>query len=202
MKHNQARGGRRKWLILLPFCVAGLLAVVLENPEKPSLPGQGNSVVDFVKDQYALLGKGRYRDLSRNVVEGLWKKDTSGYVLGGLMPKNEFEAQLEDDLGVGAWRLRFVRLAATGYTVVDRRSFGALLARESQILDVIDPSKSVQEVFVVKMAGHNTGRCSIIEWEKQVPVVRMQGRYLLLMRGLPDVYSLLHNEQWFLPTKF
>jgi hypothetical protein len=213
MKHNQAfvggiwkrvseKLGRRKWLILLPFCIVGLVAVVLERPGTPSPSVQGNRVVDFVKGQYGLLGEGKYQDLSQTVVEGLWRKDAKGYVLSGLMPKDVFEAQLEDDLGVRAWRLRFVRLAATGYSVVDRRSFGALLSRESQILDAIDPAKSIENVFVVKMAGHNTGRCSIVEWEKLVPVVQMQGRYLLLMRGLPEVYSLLHNEQWFLPTKF
>ena len=213
MKHNQAFIGRiwkrvseklgpRKWLVLLPFCIVGLVAVVLEHPGTQSLSVQGNHVVDFVKDQYGLLGKGRYKELSRNVVEGIWRKEANGYTFSGLMPNDAFEAQLEDDLGIGAWRVRFVTLAATGFSVVERQSFGALLSRESQILDAIDPSKSVKSVFVVTMAGHNTGRCSIIEWEKLVPVVQMQGRYLLLMRGLPEVYSLLHNEEWFLPTKF
>jgi hypothetical protein len=212
MKHNQAffagirsrisRLGRKRWLILLPFCIVGLAAVVLEHPGTPSASVQPNRAVDFVKEQYGLLGKGRYKELAQNVVEGLWKKVPGGFAFSGLVPKEAFEAQMEDDLGIGAWRLRFVSLAATGYSVVDRRSFGALLSRESQILDAIDPAKEVKSVFVVKMAGHNTGQCSIVEWETLVPVVQMRGTYLLLMRGLPEVYSLMHNEEWFLPTKF
>jgi hypothetical protein len=55
---------------------------------------------------------------------------------------------------------------------------------------------------VVEMSGHNTGHCSIIQWERPVPVVRLNGRYVILLRGTPDLYALLHNEQWFLPVVF
>jgi hypothetical protein len=205
MKHNQsffAGISRKKWLILLPFCVVGLVAVVLEHPRTDTLSVQGNRVVDFVKGQYTLLGEGKYHELSQNVVEGLWRKESNGYVCSGLVQKDAFETQLEDDLGIGAWRLHFVKLTAAGYSVVDRRSFGVLLSRESQILNDIDPSKSIGSVFVVKMSGHNTGHCSIVQWERLVPVIRMQGRYVMLLRGAPEVYSLVHNEEWFLPTKF
>ena len=205
MKHNQsffAGISRKKWLVLLPICVVGLAAVVVQHVGTESVSVQANQVVDFVKGQYRLLGEGKYQELSGNVAEGLWKGEARNFVPGGVMERGEFERQLEDDLGVGAWRLRFVTLKAVGYSVVDRKAFGALLARENQVLDQIDPSKSINRVFVVKMAGHNTGRCSIVEWERPVPVVKKDGAYVILMRGAPDVYSLVHNEEWFLPTRF
>ena len=210
MKHNQvpvsrpflSRIGGKKWLILLPLCVVGLVAVVLQHPGTEPVSVQGNRVVDFVKGQYELLGEGKYQELSQNVVEGLWKGESRNYVLDGVMERGEFARQLEDDLGVGAWRLRFVTLQAAGYSVVARKAFGALLSRENQILDRIDPSKSIERVFVVKMTGHNTGQCSIVEWERLVPVVQRNGAYAILMRGAPEVYSLVHNEQWFQPTRF
>jgi len=204
MKHNQLIRviSRKKWLVLLPLCVVGLGAVVLQHPGTESVSVQANHVVNFVKGQYRLLAEGKYTELSGSVVEGLWKGEARNFVPGGMMDRGEFARQMEDDLGVGAWRLRFVTLEAVGYSVVDRKSFGALLARENQVLDQIDPSKSIDHVFVVKMAGHNTGRCSIVEWERPVPVVQKDGAYIILMRGAPEVYSLVHNEEWFLPTRF
>jgi hypothetical protein len=213
MKHNQLslqgilktvseKIGRRKWLLLLPLCVVGLAAVVLSHPGTASTSAQGNRVVDFVKSQYLLLAEGKYDELSRNVVEGRWTGQSKNYVLDGVVLKETFETQLEDDLGPGAWRLHYVTLNASGYSVVDRPSLAALMKRESQVLDEVDPSKSIDSVFVVKMSGHNTGHCSIVEWERQVPVVRLQGRYVMILRGAPEVYSLVHNESWFLPTTF
>lgn len=210
MKHNQTFFskpfftflGRRKWLVLLPLCIVGLGAVVLYHPGTEQMSVQGNRVVDFVKGQYQLLAEGRYQQLSANVVEGLWKGEAKKFDPAGLMDPGDFARQMEDDLGVGGWRLHFVTLQAVGYSVVPRKDFGGLLARENQVLDQVDPSKSIQDVFVVTMNGHNTGRCSIVEWERLVPVVRKNGAYVTLMRGAPEVYSLVHNEQWFLPTKF
>jgi hypothetical protein len=210
MKHNQpirakpllAKISRKKWLILLPLCIVGIVAVVLQHPGTESMSVQGNRVVDFVKGQYQLLSEGKYQQLSQNVVEGLWRGESRKYVLSGVMQQGDFAKQLEDDLGVGGWRLHFVTLQAVGYSVVARKTFGALLARENQILDEVDPSKSIQKVFVVKMSGHNTGRCSIVEWERLVPVIQRNGTYLILMRGAPEVYSLVHNEQWFQPIRF
>jgi hypothetical protein len=204
MKHNQLvrMFAGRKWLVLLPLCIVGLVAVVLQHPGTESVSVQGNRVVDFVRSQYGLLGEGKYEQLSGHVVEGLWKGESGSYVLTGVMEPRSFTAQMEDDLGVGGWRLHFVTLQAVGYSVMDRGAFGALLSRESQLLDRIDPSKSIRSVFVVKMSGHNTGRCSIVEWERQVPVVQRNGAYVILMRGAPEVYSLVHNEQWFQPVRF
>jgi hypothetical protein len=213
MKHNQdyfagiwrrasEKLDRKKWLILLPICVVGLAAVVLEHPRAESPSAQGNRVVDFVKSQYLLLAEGRYKELSRNVVEGRWTGLSKNYAFDGLVPKGAFETQLEDDLGAGAWRLHFVTLKPVGYSMVDRPAFATLLKRESEILDGIDPSQSIENVFVVTMSGHNTGRCSIVEWERPVPVVRLKGTYTMILRGAPEVYSLVHNEEWFLPTTF
>jgi hypothetical protein len=213
MKHNQgflegirervtAQITRKKWLVLLPICMVGLAAVVLEHPRAESPAAQGNRVADFVKSQYLLLAEGRYGELSRNVVEGRWTGQSKNFVFDGLVQRAAFEKQLEDDLGIGAWRLHFVTLKPVGYSVVDRPAFAGLLKRESQILDGIDPTQSIERVFVVTMSGHNTGRCSIVEWERPVPVVRLNGAYVMILRGAPEVYSLVHNEEWFLPTKF
>ena len=213
MKHNQLflegiRGiaaiilGRRKLPILVFLCVVGLAAVVLGRTGTESQAIQGNRIVDFVKAKYTLLGEGKYQELSQNMVEGVWAGEPNNYVIQGLAQKDWIERQLEDDLGVNAWRLRYITLKAVGYSVVDRQSFGALLKRENQMLDLVDPSKSAKKVFLVQMSGHNTGRCSIMQWDRQVPVVRLQGKYVILMRGTPAVYSLVHNEQWFQPARF
>jgi hypothetical protein len=206
MRHNQgfpAALAGRKWLFLLPLCVLGLVDLVLEHPAVKAPPVRENRVVDFVTSRYLFLEEGRYQELSPEVAEGLWEReDVNRYRLTGLVARRDMENQLEDDLGVGGWRVRFVTLKAVAYSEMDRRAFSTFLRRESQVLDLLDPSQSVQSVSVVTMSGHNTGRCSIIEWERPVPVVKLNGRYIILMRGTPDVYALEHNEQWFLPVRF
>ena len=55
MKHNQLIRviSRNKWLVLLPLCVVGLVAVVVQQPGTESVSVQANHVVDFVKGQYS-----------------------------------------------------------------------------------------------------------------------------------------------------
>ena len=186
----------------MAFCAAALAATFLENRGAGAAAVSDNGITAFVNDQYALLAKGKYEELSRGVVEGLWSREPSGYHFDGVMPAAESAQRLEDDLGVGAWRLRFVSLKAIGFTVLSRPDFRKSLRREAEILDAIDPDGKISTVAVVTMKGHNTGRCSIVEWERQVPVVEKDGRRLILMRGAPAVYELVHNEQWFQPVRF
>lgn len=191
-----------KSIVLLVLCLTGIAGIVFGRLRTESPSVQENRMVRFVKGQYALLSEGKYDTLSENVIEGQWRRDSKVYILGGLIPKENFTKQLEDDLGVGGWRLHFVTLKAIEYFTVERKAFEALLKRESQILDHIDPLRNVGMVHLVRMAGHNTGRCSIVEWDRLVPVIDRQGKYMIIMRGAPDVYSLVHNEQWFQAVRF
>jgi len=193
---------RRSAILLLAFCVVGLTATFLGQRGAGSPAVSENRVTRFVEDQYRLLAQGKYETLSANVAEGVWKGPPRGSVLSGLAPREDAVRQLEDDLGVGAWRLHFVTLEATRYVKVPRGEFTAMMRREGEILDLVDPSREVSFVSVVTMKGHNTGRCSNVEWERQVPVIERQGRYTILMRGAPAVYALVHNEQWFTPVAF
>ena len=202
MPTNSARRGRFTTGALLAFCVFALTATFIENSGKGSRDIRENSVTRFVNEQYGLLAEGKYDALSRGVVEGIWKREDDGWKLAGLALPSDEARQLEDDLGIGAWRLHFVSLKAVKFEIVARSDFKGVLRRESQILDAIDPAKKISSISIVSMKGHNTGECSIVEWERQVPVVEKDGRYLILMRGAPDVYSLIHNEQWFQPVRF
>ncbi len=193
---------RRKWVILLALCLVGLADVVFTHLKAESRSVQENKVVEFVEKQYRLLEKGNFRELSENVAEGVWKPESKGFLLNGLMKQGEFERRIEDDLGVRAWRVHFVTLKAVGYAVVAREAFGAQFRRESEILDRVDPSRMIEYVHVVEMSGHNTGRCSIIDWKRKVPVIWRNGKYTVIMRGTPEVYSLIHNEQWFEAVRF
>ena len=187
---------------LLLSCAAALTITFLGKAGAGSRDILENRATRFVKAQYGLLASGKYDALSQRVVEGRWKRGAAGWQLEGILPPSGQARQLEDDLGVGAWRLHFVSLNAVKFQVVRREEFRGVMRRESEILDSIDPSERVQSISIVSMKGHNTGRCSIVEWERQVPVVEKDGSWLILMRGTPEVYSLVHNEQWFEPVRF
>ena len=187
---------------LLVLCAVALTITFLGKAGAGSRDVLENRATRFVKAQYGLLSSGKYDALSQRVVEGRWKRGAAGWQLEGILPSTDQARQLEDDLGVGAWRLHFVSLNAVKFSVVPRSQFRGFMRRESEILDAIDPGEHVQSVSVVSMKGHNTGRCSIVEWERQVPVVEKDGDYLILMRGTPEVYSLVRNEQWFEAVRF
>jgi hypothetical protein len=191
-----------KSIILLALCLIGIAGIVFGRLRRESAVAQENKIVSFVKQEYALLSEGKYDTLSENVIEGQWRGHAKEFALSGLIQKEAFTMQLEDDLGVGGWRLHFVTLKAIEYFAIERKAFETLLKRESQILDQIDPLRHVGTVHIVRMAGHNTGRCSIVQWDRLVPVIDREGRYMIIMRGAPDVYSLVHNEQWFQAVKF
>ena len=184
------------------FCTGALIVTFTAETGVGSRNEPENRTTHFVKEQYGLLANGKYDALSQCVVEGLWKRGAAGWQLAGILPRAEQVRQLEDDLGVGAWRLHFVGLNAVKFQIVPRGEFRGFMRRESEILDAIDPSEQVQSVSIVSMKGHYTARCSIVEWERQIPVAEKDGVYLILMRGTPEVYSLVRNEQWFKPVKF
>ena len=191
-----------KSILLLVLCFIGIAEIVFGRLRTESPSVQENKMVNFVKAQYALLAEGKYDTLSENVIEGQWRRDSKDYITSGLIQKEDVIKQLEDDLGVGGWRLHFVTLKAIEYFSIERKAFETILKRESQILDQIDPLRKVGTVHIVRMAGHNTGRCSIVQWDRLVPVIDWQGKYMIIMRGAPEVYSLVHNEQWFQAVKF
>jgi hypothetical protein len=161
-----------------------------------------NRYTDFVLSRYERLDDGEYEKLAENYIEGLWEKQGDEYVVSGIMGREEAAAFLKDDLGVNGWRIRFVILQAIDYYTVSREAFPEQFKREAAVLDVVDPEKDIEEIHIVVLTGHVTGRCTIVDWVRPVPVVRLDGSLQMIIRGMPEVYYLLHKEQWFKPLHF
>lgn len=161
-----------------------------------------NRITNFVLTQYHKLDNGDYEKLSENYIEGLWKKKNGQYVLRDIMDQEKSAAVLKDDLGVNGWRIRFVTLKVIDYYTLTRKEFADRFKREHAVLQYADPEETVDQIHIAVLTGHVTGRCSIVDWERPVPVVNLDGGYKMIIRGMPDVYSLLHKEQWFKPLQF
>lgn len=193
---------KQKVRILLVLC----FIAVGEGVYSSFTGNEGDSVrnrySNFVLDQYERLDDGEYEKLAENYIEGRWEKQNGEYAVSGIMDRETSVALLKDDLGVNGWRIRFVILKAIDYYTLPRESFPEEFKREAAVLDYVDPEKKVGEIHIVVLTGHVTGRCSIVDWVRPVPVVRIDGGLQMIIRGMPEVYMLLHKEQWFKPLHF
>ncbi len=161
-----------------------------------------NRITNFVLNQYRRLDNGEYEQLAGNYIEGVWEKQEGEYVLREIMDPKNSVAVLKEDLGVNGWRIRFVTLKVIDYYTLSREVFAQRFKREHAVLQHIDSEGTIEQIHIIVLSEHVTGRCSIVDWERPVPVVNLEAGYKMIIRGMPEVYSLLHKEQWFKQLQF
>ena len=188
--------------LLVLFCVLSIGEGLYSGLQSTDGHIISNTITNFVLSQYRMLDKGEYTKVVENLIEGAWVKKDGEFVLAGLVGNEKLVEILEDDLGKNGWRIRFVTLDVSGYVTVPREEFPGLLKREGEMLDLIDPNRNIEFVHIVELTGHVTGRCTIVDWVRPVPVVWKNNGYIMLIRGMPEVYDLIHNEQWVKPVFF
>ena len=193
---------KNKTILLLIVCLAAIGEGVYSGFGNTDSKGIRNKYTNFVMSQYGKLDDGIYDELSQAVIEGSWDKEDGEYVLSGIMEMEEIERIVMDDLGVNGWRIRFVILKPQDFYILGRDEFAKTFERESSILEYIDSAGEIEKIQIVELTGHVTGRCSIIDWVRTIPVVKIDGRLKMIIRGMPKVYYLIHKEQWFKPVKF
>lgn len=191
-----------KVAILLILCLAAVGEGLFSSFRSSEDGTVRNRYTEFVLTQYERLDDGEYEKLSENYIEGLWEKKDGKYVLSGIMEQKTAASFVKDDLGIKGWRIRFVILKAIDYYTLPRDEFMMGFTRENSILNQIDPNGDIEEIHIVVLTGHVTGRCSIVDWVRPVPVVRTVEGFKMIIRGMPEVYYLIHKEQWFKPVEF
>jgi hypothetical protein len=193
---------KRKVIILLILCLFAVGEGLYSSFAGAERGTVRNRYTDFVLSQYERLDDGEYEKLAVNYIEGIWEKQGEEYAVSGIMDREAAASFLKDDLGVNGWRIRFVILKAIDYYTLSREAFPKQFKREAAVLDYADSGEEVEEIHIVVLTGHVTGRCSIVDWVRPVPVVRLHGKLQMIIRGMPEVYYLLHKEQWFKPLQF
>ncbi len=193
---------KQKVIIMLVLCLLAVGEGLYSSFAGAERGTVRNRYTDFVLSQYERLDDGEYEKLAENYLEGIWEKQGDEYAVSGIMDREAAASFLKDDLGVNGWRIRFVILKAIDYYTLSREAFPKQFKREAAVLDYADPGDEVEEIHIVVLTGHVTGRCSIVDWVRPVPVVRLHGKLQMIIRGMPEVYYLLHKEQWFKPLHF
>lgn len=152
----------------------------------PGDPGKEAFALSLFRD----LDAGRYDRISDNYLEAGWSESGDDYIISDWLNRNEILYQLNDDFGYKGWRMRLVALE-----VVDSwpEEVDRLAETHPRMFTALD-SLGISEVYIVRVKGSVTGRCSIDNWIKTLPIIEIDGRVKIVSPGLPEDLVLLHPE--------
>ncbi len=198
------------YLLFYLACAGAFISVGTEMlaPAGQFAAGAGaeGELADLALAYYRDIDAGAYAAVADMTVEGRWRKGAAPreYHFAGLLDAGEKIANLDADYGENGWMLRFVVLRALG---ARRLPLGSGLdessRRESEIIGYLERLRGVPlPLAVVTLSGHVSGRCNIINWERRLPLVRLDGKWRVVSRGTPKDYELVRREQLFKPIGF
>ena len=166
-----------------------------------------NEIEQIVFRMYDDIDTGKYEELFQLSFEGRWKKKPEQkkerlYAFDGIVSKEHFLKRAGKDFGKNGWRIRFTSLEIKNIHPFTRAEFTEQYPREHEILHHIDPGKKITKIYVVEVKGYMVGRCAIIDWKKELPIVWTDQKWKALIRGNPVDFDIFHREQWFTNLKF
>jgi hypothetical protein len=179
--------------------LAGGYALILPNLTYSSgsphvLPGT-ETPEDTARSFYIFLDQGNYEHAWDISIEPDWIGNApvayktevvpSLATFAGWTNKTTFMTRLNRELGVNGIWLKLNNLQAQR---LDRQVDG--FAQE--LVERLDP----EDVYVVRVRGHLLGACSIFQWEKEVPVIKIGGAYKVLLAGTKKAKTLFY-QSWF-----
>ena len=183
-------------LILLSHLILNSIGLFDHREDKDPL-------ISHVYNFYNLIDHGEYEEISKLVIEPVWetyaiKKYNFSTLLSDISIKN----RLLDDFGVNGWRVSIVAMEIIDRTQFSREEFSKLFIREAQVLDEFDNMNVIKSIEVVTFTGTTTGKCSLNNWIKPIPVITLKDKFLIISKGIPGELDLLHAEQWFTDIPF
>jgi hypothetical protein len=168
----------------------------------------GNSEIEhIVLTMYDDIDTGKYEELFNVSFEGKWgTKDERAkekfYYFDGIVSKNNFIKRAMKDFGKNGWRVRFTSLEIRNIRSLTRSEFAGQYPQENEVLQYVDGNNDIKTINLVKVKGYMVGRCAIIDWEKELPIVWTSQKWKALIRGNPADFDILHREQWFTNIHF
>ncbi len=197
--------------ILFYLACAGAFVSVIAQMLAPagrvhSGEGAAGELAGLALAYYRDIDAGAYPAVAEMTVEGRWRKGAAPreYHFAGVLQSGEVIDQLNADYGENGWMLRFVALRALG---AERLPLGSGLdgsfRREIEIIKYLERLRGVPlPLALVTLQGHVSGRCNIINWERRIPLVMLDGKWRVVSRGTPEDYELVRREQLFKPVTF
>ncbi|MCP4374412.1 MAG: hypothetical protein GY797_40865 [Deltaproteobacteria bacterium] len=166
-----------------------------------------NEIEQIVFRMYDDIDTGNYEELFQLSFEGRWKKKPEQkkerfYYFDGVVSKEHFLKRAGKDFGKNGWRIRFTSLEIRAIRPFTRPEFADHYPREHEILRHVDASNDITKIYVVEIKGYMVGRCAILDWEKELPIVWTNQKWKALIRGNPADFDIFHREQWFTNIKF
>jgi len=165
------------------------------------------SIKGIVFELYNSIDNGHYENLYDISLEGKWipKKKVEGkrqYSFNGIVERDYFLKKAKRDFGGSGWRIHFTSLKILDVSKLSRSKFESQFIRESIILDNFDTEEIIKEIYIVKIEGHIIGSCAIVDWEKDLPIVRYGKKWKAIVTGTPEDYDIFHREQWLTDINF
>ncbi len=195
-------------IVVYVISVIALFSIVIGFvTDKQLVRGGNNEIENIVFTMYADIDTGDYEALFHSSFEGMWgtkhqaEKERS-YSFDGIVSQENFIQRATKDFGKNGWRIRFTSLDILNIRTFSRFEFADQYPREHNVLQYIDGNNSIKNISVVHVKGFMVGRCAIINWEKELPIVWTNQKWKALIRGNPADFDLLHKEQWLTSINF
>ncbi len=169
--------------------------------------GGKNEIENIVLTMYAAIDTGNYEELFGISFEGKWQRKDErekekSYYFDGIINKDDFIKRAVKDFGKNGWRIRFTSLEILNIRNLTRSEFAGQYPREHEVLQYVDENRGIKDISLVRVKGYMVGRCAIINWEKELPIVWTSQRWKAIIRGNPAALDLLHSEQWLANINF
>jgi hypothetical protein len=207
MNRNKVITSKRFIPFFVFFFVAGVLIKILSGSpifqsnliyssgKKVKPPGT-DTPWDTAVSFYMFIDSGHYEQAWELALEPDWVSDGSevsyfdevgpGYGdFQGWTQKQEFIERLTEEIGKRGKKIRLSNFEAHGVSFI-----------ESEFEDSVLYVKDFETVDKIEVQGHMLGACTIYKWDKELFVVKINGRYRVLLSGVKKSKSLFY-QSWF-----
>jgi len=107
-----------------------------------------------------------------------------------------------DDFGSNGWRIDFNSLEILSVKNIELQKFKDEYFEEFMILKKYNSANSNTKLYIVTIKGYTIGSCSIVNWEKKLPIF-FNGKHLkAIVTGTPEDLKAIHREQWLTEINF
>ena len=166
-----------------------------------------DQIIKMVSNIYNFVDNGEYKKLYNIVLEGKWKSNSKigekkVYFLDGILDWDSFLKQNIVDFGSNGWRVGFNSLEILSVKNIELQKFEDEYFKEYMILKKYNSTNSNTKLYIVRIKGYTIGSCSIVNWEKKLPIF-FNGKYLkAIVTGTPEDLKAIHREQWLTEINF
>lgn len=209
--HTKLMFNLSKRILAIFIYVISIIALVIISigfikNEKPNYINN-NQIMKLASSIYSFIDDGEYEKLYDIVLEGKWKSnsaigDKKVYVLDGILDRDSFLTQNINDFGSNGWRINFNSLEILSAENIELQKFKEEYFKQWLILKKYNSANNNIKLYIVTIKGYNIGNCSIVDWEKKLPII-FDGKYWkAIVTGTPEDLEAIHREQFLTEIKF